>query len=104
MDWFQGWKQVFDIMHTVQKLGWYAVGQQLGHSPDMVGHPGRHGWRDRAPAPRRTTAPSQFGRVQALPQAVMWQDQMIVGEARATGAFPTRATRDFSRSFCASGA
>ena len=83
---------MFHIMHTVQKRGWHAVGQQLGHGPDMVGHPGRHGWRDRAPAARRPTSPRWFGRGQALPQAVMWQDQMIVGEARATVAFPTRAT------------
>ncbi len=80
MDGVQGWKQVFDIMHPVQKLSWHAVGQQLGHGPDMVGHPGRRGFRDRAPAARRPTSPSRFGRVQALPQALVWQDQVIVGQ------------------------
>ena len=66
--------------HGFQKLGWHAVGQQLGHGPDMVGHSGRHCWCDRAPAARRPTSPSRLGRVQAVPQAVVWQDQMVVGQ------------------------
>jgi hypothetical protein len=64
----------------VQKLGGHAVGQQLGHGPDMVGHPSRHCWRDRAPAARRPTSQRRFGHEQRLPQALVWQNQVIIGQ------------------------
>ena len=71
---------MFDSKYVVQKLGGHTAGQQLGHGPDMVGHPSRHGWRDRPPAARRPTSPRRFGHGQRVPQALVWQNQMITGQ------------------------
>src|SRR5947209_19580186 len=98
MDWFQGWKQVFESMYTVQKFGWHAVGQQLSDAPDMVGHPGCHCWRDRAPAAHRSTSPRWFGHEQRLPQALVWQNQVIIGQREPQLLFQPRQL--FAKAAC----
>ena len=34
----QFWEQVFNFVQPLKELYWYAVRQQLGRRPDMIGH------------------------------------------------------------------
>ncbi len=74
------WEQVFDHMEAIEKGGGHPVGQQFRRRPDVVGHPGGHGGRDRAPAPGGAAPAGRLGQEEVLGQTLVWEDQVLGGQ------------------------
>ena len=73
-------EQVFDGFQGIQKRCGYPKAQQLRRGPDMIGHPRRHGRRDRPPFTGRSVASGRFRGGQFLTQAQVGQAEMVVSQ------------------------